>query len=153
MPKYNICAERPPLLLPQVKIGEDGWPIHEESFTVTSGQQVIITTRTDVEASGAVLPITYDKFTEMAQKGDTIYIGRYLVCGADSASLYLEVLDVQGGWGGLRDLTGCWTSTYRQGGGGFAWARINIINAGQRIFPVGGFREWLGRSHTSGCRL
>lgn len=75
---------------------------------MTSGQQVIITTRTDVEASGAVLPITYDKFTEMAQKGDTIYIGRYLVCGADSASLYLEVMDVQGGYGGPRGLTICW---------------------------------------------
>lgn len=24
----------------QVKIGEDGWPIHEESFAVTAGQQV-----------------------------------------------------------------------------------------------------------------
>lgn len=77
-------------------IGEDGWPIHEESFTVTAGQQVIITTRTDVDASGSVLPITYSKFTEMAVKGDTVYIGRYLVCGADSASLYLEVVDVQG---------------------------------------------------------
>ncbi|PNW82489.1 hypothetical protein CHLRE_06g280950v5 [Chlamydomonas reinhardtii] len=80
----------------QVKIGEDGWPIHEESFAVTAGQQVIITTRTDVDASSNVLPITYSKFTEMAVKGDTIYIGRYLVCGADSASLYLEVMDVQG---------------------------------------------------------
>ncbi|GIL75743.1 hypothetical protein Vretimale_15284 [Volvox reticuliferus] len=80
----------------QVKIGEDGWPIHEESFTVAAGQQVIITTRTDVEASSSVLPITYSKFTEMAVKGDTVYIGRYLVCGADSASLYLEVVDVQG---------------------------------------------------------
>ncbi|EFJ40338.1 cytosolic pyruvate kinase [Volvox carteri f. nagariensis] len=80
----------------QVKIGEDGWPIHEESFAVTAGQQVVITTRTDVDASGSVLPITYNKFTEMAVKGDTVYIGRYLVCGADSASLYLEVVDVQG---------------------------------------------------------
>ncbi|KXZ44880.1 hypothetical protein GPECTOR_61g833 [Gonium pectorale] len=80
----------------QVTIGEDGWPIHEESFAVTAGQQVIITTRPDVVASGAVLPITYSKFTEMAVKGDTIYVGRYLVCGADSASLYLEVVDVRG---------------------------------------------------------
>ncbi|KAG2492389.1 hypothetical protein HYH03_009335 [Edaphochlamys debaryana] len=84
----------------QVKIGEDGWPIHEESFAVTAGQKVTITTRADVDASGsasgAVLPITYSKFTEMAVKGDTVYIGRYLVCGADSASLYLEVVDVQG---------------------------------------------------------
>ncbi|GLC77052.1 hypothetical protein PLESTF_001878200 [Pleodorina starrii] len=78
------------------QIGEDGWPTHEESFTVAAGQQVTITTRTDVDASDSVLPITYSKFTEMAVKGDTVYIGRYLVCGADSASLYLEVVDVRG---------------------------------------------------------
>lgn len=81
----------------QVNVGEDGWPVHEDSFTVTAGQTVTVTTRPDVQASSTVLPITYDKFTEMAQKGDTIYVGRYLVSGADSASLYLDVVDVQGG--------------------------------------------------------
>mmetsp|Transcript_33774 Transcript_33774/g.60980 ORF Transcript_33774/g.60980 Transcript_33774/m.60980 type:complete len:646 (-) Transcript_33774:934-2871(-) len=80
----------------QVKIGEDGWPIHEESFNVTAGQEVILTTRSDVTASSNILPITYSGFTEMAEKGDTIYIGRYLVCGADSASLYLEVVRKEG---------------------------------------------------------
>jgi hypothetical protein len=30
--------------------------------------------------------------------GDTIYVGRYLVSGADSASLFLEVDEVVGGW-------------------------------------------------------
>ena len=64
------------------------------------GAQVIVTTRLDVEAGSTVLPITYSRFTEMAVRGDTIYIGRYLVCGADSASLYLEVVDVQGEQGG-----------------------------------------------------
>jgi pyruvate kinase len=81
----------------QVKIGEDGWPIHEESFNVVAGQQVILTTRNDVVATKDILPVTYDKFNGMAQAGDTVYIGRYLVCGADSASLYLDVVEVQGG--------------------------------------------------------
>lgn len=80
----------------QVTIGEDGWPVHEASFSVSAGQTVTVTTRADVAASSTMLPITYDKFTEMAQKGDTIYVGRYLVSGADSASLYLDVVDVQG---------------------------------------------------------
>lgn len=37
-----------------------------------------------MEATSSCLPITYEGFTDMAMKGDTIYIGRYLVCGADS---------------------------------------------------------------------
>ena len=33
----------------------------------------------------------YPKFTSMAQPGDTIHIARYLVSGAESSSLFLEV--------------------------------------------------------------
>lgn len=33
----------------------------------------------------------YDKFTAMAQPGDTVYVARYLVSGAESSSLYLQV--------------------------------------------------------------
>jgi hypothetical protein len=45
----------------------------------------------DVECSDTVLPVTYTKFAGMMESGDTLYVGRYLVSGADSASLYLEV--------------------------------------------------------------
>jgi pyruvate kinase len=45
----------------------------------------------DVECSDTVLPVTYTKFAGMMEPGDTLYVGRYLVSGADSASLYLEV--------------------------------------------------------------
>ena len=47
--------------------------------------------RTDVECTDTILPVTYTKFTGMMEVGDTLYVGRYLVSGADSASLYLEV--------------------------------------------------------------
>lgn len=33
----------------------------------------------------------YDKFASMTQAGDTIYVARYLVSGAESSSLYLQV--------------------------------------------------------------
>lgn len=46
---------------------------------------------TDVECTDTVLPVTYTKFAGMMEPGDTLYVGRYLVSGADSASLYLEV--------------------------------------------------------------
>lgn len=45
----------------------------------------------DVECTDTLLPVTYPKFAGMMEAGDTLYVGRYLVSGADSASLYLEV--------------------------------------------------------------
>ncbi|GFH20820.1 pyruvate kinase, partial [Haematococcus lacustris] len=80
----------------QVHLDENGWPVHDGEFDIKAGQTVTLTTRLDVATSASVLPLTYDKFNEMAQKGDTIYVGRYLVSGADTASLYLEVQDVVG---------------------------------------------------------
>lgn len=54
----------------------------------------------DVEATDTILPVTYHKFADMMEPGDNIYIGRYLVSGADKASLYLEVRII----GGHREL-------------------------------------------------
>lgn len=72
-----------------------GWPrINAEAFEITAGDSVAITTRGGVEAGPTALPITYTKFPAMCEKGDYVYIGRYLVCGADSASLYMEVTEV-----------------------------------------------------------
>lgn len=79
-----------------VKIDDQGWPVHESSIYIKAGQMVTLTTRSDVEASSSVLPLTYDRFNSMTEPGDTVYIGRYLVCGADQASLYLTVKEVQG---------------------------------------------------------
>lgn len=59
------------------RMDEHGWPIHNESYNIKAGQKVNITTRSDVEASNSVLPITYERFTDMAMAGDTIYIGRW----------------------------------------------------------------------------
>jgi hypothetical protein len=58
----------------------------------------------DVDCSstegGACLPVTYPRFADMAEAGDDIYVGRYLVSGADTASLYLKV-GLGGGAGGV----------------------------------------------------
>eukprot|EP00879_Flechtneria_rotunda_P010736 GHRR01011218.1.p1 GENE.GHRR01011218.1~~GHRR01011218.1.p1 ORF type:complete len:534 (+),score=126.26 GHRR01011218.1:418-2019(+) len=73
--------------------GEDGWPLHPDPVEVQAGQIVMLTTRQDVEAHDNVFPVTYPHLHMMVEPGDTIYIGRYLVSGSDSASLYLEVLE------------------------------------------------------------
>ena len=68
-----------------------GWPVHMEGFDIKNGQQVTVTSDEKAEASSSVLPISYRHFAHMCQPGDTLFVGRYLVNGADQSSLYLEV--------------------------------------------------------------
>lgn len=68
-----------------------GWPVHMEGFDIKSRQQVTVTSDEKAEASSSVLPISYRHFAHMCQPGDTLFVGRYLVNGADQSSLYLEV--------------------------------------------------------------
>ena len=42
-------------------------------------------------ASDSVLPVSYPNFTSMVQKGDSIFVGRYLVTGSEDSSVYLTV--------------------------------------------------------------
>ena len=53
--------------------------------------QLTITARVDAESTDSVLPVSYPNFTSMVQKGDTIFVGRYLVTGSEDSSLYLTV--------------------------------------------------------------
>lgn len=74
--------------------GEDGWPLHADPFEVKAGQTITLTTRTDVEATGTLLPVTYPQLHNMAQEGDTIYIGRWVeqwFCVVLAASYMLKV--------------------------------------------------------------
>ncbi len=59
-----------------MQIGEDGWPLHASPISISMGQRVTLTTRTDVEAGPDLMPVTYPELPSMAEKGDTIYIGR-----------------------------------------------------------------------------
>lgn len=52
--------------------------------------QVTLTGR-DVPATNTVWPLNYSRFNEMAAPNDYIYVSRYLITGADAASLYLKV--------------------------------------------------------------
>lgn len=53
--------------------------------------QVILSTKEGATLSGNTLPVSYSKFTSMVQKGDTIFLGRYLVTGSEESSCYLTV--------------------------------------------------------------
>lgn len=53
--------------------------------------QVILSTKEGAKLEGNTLPVSYPKFTSMVQKGDTIFLGRYLVTGSEESSCYLTV--------------------------------------------------------------
>ena len=44
----------------------------------------------NAQSSDSILPITYSNFPDMCHAGDTLFVGRYLVNGADQSSLYLQ---------------------------------------------------------------
>lgn len=53
--------------------------------------QVILSTKEGAKLEGNTLPVSYPKFTSMVQKGDTIFLGRYLVTGSEESSCFLTV--------------------------------------------------------------
>jgi len=75
-------------------VDENGWPGIFEQLSVQQGGTVTITADPNAECSDSVFPVTYSKFPAMCQPGDNIFIGRYLVTGSESSSLFLEVVDV-----------------------------------------------------------
>lgn len=58
-----------PHTTPQCLLDEKGWPVHASPLKVSKGMGVVLTTRTDVEASESVLPVTYDRFPELVEIG------------------------------------------------------------------------------------
>lgn len=75
-------------------VDETGWPGIFEQLRISAGQKVIITSDMDAECTSTVFPVTYAKFPAMCQPGDSIFVGRYLVTGAEDSSLFMEVTDV-----------------------------------------------------------
>ena len=52
---------------------------------------MVFTTRSFDDAPDGAFPINFSGFTDMVHEGDTIFLGRYLVTGADESSLFLTV--------------------------------------------------------------
>lgn len=78
-------------------VDESGWPGIFDRLVIAAGARVTMTADPDAVCTAAVFPVTYPKFTEMCRVGDSIFVGRYLVTGADESSLFLEVVAIEGG--------------------------------------------------------
>lgn len=75
-------------------VDENGWPGLFEQLKVDCDQRVTITTDPAAECTNSLFPITYAKFPAMCQPGDSMFVGRYLVTGSETSSLFLEVEEV-----------------------------------------------------------
>lgn len=84
------------MVMREHEIDEKGWPEHVNQMEVKEGQKIIITQNPEAEPSDEVLPVSYPKFTSMIQKGDMIFVGRYLVTGSEDSSLYVKVDKIEG---------------------------------------------------------
>jgi pyruvate kinase len=75
-------------------VDESGWPGIFDQLEIEAGQRITITTDPNAECTDTIFPVTYPKFPAMCQEGDSIFVGRYLVTGAENSSLFMEVEEV-----------------------------------------------------------
>lgn len=88
-------------------LSADGWPVIGEPVDVSAGSSVTVTTRCKGGAAAAavmtssVLPTAAPELAAMCHPGDQLFVGRYLVSGAETSSLYLEVAVVDAATGAI----------------------------------------------------
>ena len=107
------CLGRELMIKRKYGVDENGWPGIFDQLNITAGQRVVITTDTTRECTNELLPITYPKFPAMCEPGDQIFLGRYLVTGADDSSVFLEVCAGVGGCAAGGDC--CWCPAGQRG--------------------------------------
>jgi pyruvate kinase len=85
-------------------LNADGWPVIGEPVEVATGSQVTVTTECEGGAAAmtsSVLPTAAPELAAMCHPGDQLFVGRYLVNGAETSSLYLEVTAVDAATGAI----------------------------------------------------
>ncbi|KAK2076476.1 hypothetical protein QBZ16_001001 [Prototheca wickerhamii] len=76
---------------PEVAQDNDGTHREPDATVIEAGSTITITTDLSQKFSADTLPVSYARFPDMVEPGDDIFVGRYLVSGADASSLYLRV--------------------------------------------------------------
>ena len=51
-----------------------------QGFAIKKGAEVTVTTSSTAQASSSCLPITYPNFHTMVSPGDTVFVGRRVLC-------------------------------------------------------------------------
>ncbi|RDX99707.1 Pyruvate kinase 1, cytosolic, partial [Mucuna pruriens] len=68
----------------------------EHPITLEADTLVVLTPDQNKEASSNLLPVNFSGLSKALKKGDTIFIGKYLFTGSETASVWLEVSEVDG---------------------------------------------------------
>ncbi|BAT94570.1 hypothetical protein LR48_Vigan02g179100 [Vigna angularis] len=68
----------------------------EQPITLEEDTLVVLTPDQNKEASSKLLPLNFSGLSKAIKKGDTIFIGKYLFTGSETASVWLEVSEVNG---------------------------------------------------------
>ncbi|KAK9866972.1 hypothetical protein WJX84_008720 [Apatococcus fuscideae] len=69
-----------------------GWPAHDNPLHIKNGQHITMTVDPKAECTATLFPVGFPGFIGMCRPGDQLFLGRYLVSGAEASSLYLEVI-------------------------------------------------------------
>ena len=78
-------------------LNADGWPVLSGEVSISAGATVtVVPASSGAEFSASVFPLSYAGLAAAVTKGDQLFVGRYLVNGAEESSLYLEVSSVEG---------------------------------------------------------
>ncbi|KAG4997930.1 hypothetical protein JHK85_029369 [Glycine max] len=88
----KLCAVMLDTVGPELQIeNKTDHPITLEADTL-----VVLTPDQTKEAGSNLLPVNFNGLSKAVKKGDTIFIGKYLFTGSETASLWLEVSEVKG---------------------------------------------------------
>jgi pyruvate kinase len=78
-------------------LNPDGWPVLSGEVKVSAGATItVVPAASGATFSESVFPLSYAGLAAAAKPGDQLFVGRYLVNGAEESSLYLEVSSVAG---------------------------------------------------------
>ncbi|KAG4916469.1 hypothetical protein JHK87_054026 [Glycine soja] len=69
-----------------------GFNKSEKWISLQADGQVVLTPDGGQEASSQILPINFDGLAKSMKKGDTNFIGQYLLTGSETTSVLLEVI-------------------------------------------------------------
>ncbi|KAL6785143.1 PYK2 [Auxenochlorella protothecoides x Auxenochlorella symbiontica] len=85
------CLGREIMVNRDVAQDNDGTHREPDATTIVAGSTVVLTTDTSQAFSASLFPISYPGLPAMVEPGDNLFVGRYLVSGADASSLYMRV--------------------------------------------------------------
>ncbi|KAL2324911.1 hypothetical protein Fmac_023969 [Flemingia macrophylla] len=88
----KLCAVMIDTVGPELQVDNK----NDHPITLEADTLVVLTPDHNKEASSNLLPVNFSGLSKAVKKGDTIFIGKYLCTGSETASVWAEVSQVDG---------------------------------------------------------